>query len=226
MDNIFQKISKVMDDVKYLAKDDIVVTNTKTGAGYKAITEEKVTTAVREALIRHGIVIIPIEQTHTRSDEVLQDYQGNQKVSRLATVDVKYRIQNIEDKEDYIIATSSGTGVDTQDKAVGKAMTYSYKYLLLRTFAIPTGEDTDKISSDVYSEQFTTKAPKRTRTVKTISGKISAEQATSLRQAIKTKGETSYFAVRDILDTYNYDKIEDIDENKYEEIKTKIDGLE
>ena len=26
-------------------------------------------------------------------------------------------------------------------------MTYSYKYLLLRTFAIPTGEDPDKISS-------------------------------------------------------------------------------
>ena len=62
MDNIYQRISKVMQDVQYLAKDDMVVTNTKTGAGYKAITEEKVTTAVREALIRHGIVIVPIEQ--------------------------------------------------------------------------------------------------------------------------------------------------------------------
>ena len=34
-----------------------------------------------------------------------------------------------------------------QDKGVGKAMTYAYKYMLLRTFAIPTGEDPDKISS-------------------------------------------------------------------------------
>lgn len=225
MDNIFQKISKVMEDVKYLAKDDMVVTNTKTGAGYKAITEEKVTTAVREALIRHGIVIVPIEQTHTRTDEVLQDYQGNQKVSRLATVDVKYRIQNIEDKDDYIIATSSGTGVDTQDKAVGKAMTYSYKYLLLRTFAIPTGEDTDKISSDVYSEQFIKKAPKITRTTKDTSSKISAEQANTLRQTIKGKGEDSYFKIRAILDTYDYETLEDIDTDKFEEVSAKINNL-
>ena len=33
-------------------------------------------------------------------------------------------------------------------------MTYAYKYLLLRTFAIPTGEDPDKIASAEYDEQF------------------------------------------------------------------------
>ena len=49
---------------------------------------------------------------------------------------------------------SSGTGVDTQDKGVGKAMTYAYKYLLLRTFAIPTGEDPDKISSAELDDRF------------------------------------------------------------------------
>ena len=33
-------------------------------------------------------------------------------------------------------------------------MTYSYKYLLLRTFAIPTGEDPDKVSSaEIDSKQ-------------------------------------------------------------------------
>lgn len=34
-------------------------------------------------------------------------------------------------------------------------MTYAYKYLLLRTFAIPTGDDPDKVSSDVYTENLT-----------------------------------------------------------------------
>lgn len=152
--NVYQKISKIMSEVEYLKKDDKVITNQKTGAGYKAITEEKVTTTVRNAMIKYGIVIIPIEQDHKREDEILKDYQGNEKVSRLTTVDTKYKIQNIEDKDDYVIAVSSGTGVDTQDKGIGKAMTYSYKYLLLRTFAIPTGEDTDKISSEAYDSQF------------------------------------------------------------------------
>ena len=136
--NIFQRISAVMQEVQYLAKDDqIEFGKTK----YRAISEEKVTTIIRKSLITHGIVIVPVKQEHSK-DGVL------------TTVDVTYRIQNVEDENDYIEAVSSGTGVDTQDKGVGKAMTYSYKYLLLRTFAIPTGEDPDKISSAELDDRF------------------------------------------------------------------------
>ena len=146
--NLYQKINKIMSEIEYLKKDDKVVTNTKTNAGYKAISEEKVTSEIRKGLVKYGIVIIPIEQEHSREDERLKDQYGNDKINRITTVDVKYRIQNTDDKEDYIIASSSGTGVDTQDKGVGKAMTYAYKYMWLRTFALPTGEDPDKISSE------------------------------------------------------------------------------
>lgn len=136
--NIFQRISAVMQDVQYLAKDDqIEFGKTK----YRAISEEKVTTTIRKSLITHGIVIVPVKQEHSK-DGVL------------TTVDVTYRIQNVEDESDYIEAVSSGTGVDTQDKGVGKAMTYAYKYLLLRTFAIPTGEDPDKNSSAELDDRF------------------------------------------------------------------------
>ena len=129
--NLYQKIANIMSDVQYLKKDDSIEYKT---TRYKAISEEKVTSTIRVALMEQGIVIIPIEQEHFRTDT-------------LTTVNVKYRIQNTDCPDDYIIAVSSGTGVDTQDKGVGKAMTYAYKYLLLRTFAIPTGEDPDKISS-------------------------------------------------------------------------------
>lgn len=148
--NIYQKISEVMKDVQYLAKDDHVKFGQQ---DYKAVSEEKVTSTVRESLIKNGIVIVPVEQSHHRE-------------GTLSTVDVSYRIQNIEDPEDFIIAKSSGTGADTQDKGVGKAMTYAYKYLLLRTFAIPTGEDPDKISSaelDDKAKKATAKAQPQTR---------------------------------------------------------------
>ncbi|MPU17310.1 hypothetical protein FGL68_19615 [Acinetobacter baumannii] len=124
---LYQKMSAVMQKVDYLQKDDRVeFGNTK----YNAITEEKVTSTVREALIEQGLVIFPFEQSHSK--------EGN-----LTTVDVKYKIVDTETGE-YEVIVSSGTGADTQDKGVGKAMTYAYKYLLLRTFAIPTGEDPDK----------------------------------------------------------------------------------
>lgn len=138
--NIFQKISEVMKAIEYLTKDDKVEFGT---TKYKAISEEKVTTTVRKELVKQGIVIIPIMQESTVTELIRTEKSVNQR----ADVHTKYRIQNINDVNDYIEVESNGSGVDTQDKAVGKAMTYAYKYMLLRTFAIPTGEDPDKISS-------------------------------------------------------------------------------
>lgn len=138
--NIYQKINEVMKNIEYLSKDDKVeFGNTK----YKAISEEKVTTAVREQLIQQGIVIIPIKQESTNKELIRTD----KSVNMLTEVHTTYRIQNADDVNDFIEVESNGSGVDTQDKGVGKAMTYAYKYMLLRTFAIPTGEDPDKISS-------------------------------------------------------------------------------
>ncbi|PPA85916.1 hypothetical protein C4A76_14810 [Brevibacillus laterosporus] len=134
--SVYKKILAVMNDVSYLQKDDKVEFKT---TKYKAISEEKVTSAVGKAMREHGLVIIPIHQEHIKTDQ-------------LTTVNVRYRIVDV-DTGDSIEAVSSGTGVDTQDKGVGKAMTYAYKYLLLRTFAIPTGEDPDKVSSAELDEK-------------------------------------------------------------------------
>ena len=133
---LYQKISAVMKQVDYLQKDGKVDFN-KTK--YNVITEEKVTSAVRKAMVEVGLVILPIEQEHIRE-------------GTLTTVNTKYKIVDIETGQHEIIV-SSGTGADTQDKGVGKAMTYSYKYMLLRTFAIPTGEDPDKTSSAELDEK-------------------------------------------------------------------------
>lgn len=127
---LYQKMSKVMQDVSYLKKDGHISFGT---TQYKAITEEKVTSTVRASLIEHGLLIIPIDQKHHKD-------------GALTTVDVTYKIIDV-DSGQFEEVMSSGTGSDSQDKGVGKAMTYAYKYLLLRAFAIPTGEDTDKISS-------------------------------------------------------------------------------
>ena len=129
--NLFEKMAAVMRDVQYLAKDDHVEFKT---TKYQAISEEKVTGTMRKALLDHGLVVFPVRQTRER-------------VGTITSVDVTYRLQNIEDPNDYIEIVSSGDGADTQDKGAGKAMTYAFKYMFLRTFAIPTGEDPDKISS-------------------------------------------------------------------------------
>jgi hypothetical protein len=125
-----------MQDVEYLSKDSKIAFGT---TNYKAISEEKVTSTLRDSLIKNGLVIIPIEQVAGRNGNV-------------STVNTKYKIIDIDTGQFEILA-SSGEGADTQDKGVGKAMTYAYKYMLLRTFAIPTGEDPDKVSSSELDEK-------------------------------------------------------------------------
>lgn len=126
-----QKILEIMKEVQYLAKDD----NVEFGkTKYRALSEEKVTSIMRRAMVAHGLIVYPVEQKWER-------------IGQISHVDAKYRIVNAADPDDYIEVVSCGDGADSQDKGAGKAMTYSYKYMWLRTFAIPTGEDPDKVSS-------------------------------------------------------------------------------
>lgn len=203
--NIYEKINAVMKEVEYLTKDDKVeFGNTK----YKAISEEKVTTIVREQLVKQGIVIMPVQQECTNKELIRTD----KSVNMLTSVHVKYRIQNIEDVNDYIEVESNGTGVDTQDKGVGKAMTYAYKYMLLRTFAIPTGEDPDKISSAEMDEKISIEADN------TI---ISENKAKALESSInnnKIPEET----VTTILNKYGYTSLKEIKLKDYMKVVTEL----
>lgn len=129
--NIYEKILAIMQDIKYLAKDDHVQFGS---TNYKALSEEKVTSVMREELIKNKLVVFPVAQESNRS--------GN-----ITHVDTKYRMVNVENPDEFIEVVSCGDGADSQDKGSGKAMTYAFKYMWLRVFALPTGEDPDKISS-------------------------------------------------------------------------------
>lgn len=136
--NIYEKILSVMQNVQYMAKDDEVAFSS---TRYKALSEEKVTGIMRAELIRHKMVIYPIHQESSRTGQITH-------------VDVVYRMVNVENPDEYIDIASCGDGADSQDKGSGKAMTYAFKYMWLRTFALPTGEDPDKISSAELDEKM------------------------------------------------------------------------
>ena len=162
MATVYEKIQQVMGSVNYLNKDGFVETGK--GKGYKALTDEKVLGAVRPALVSAGLVILPVKMEQQRTDEQVKAYDGSTKTNRITDVSVTYRIINVDDPKDYVEIVSAGTGVDTQDKGIGKAMTYAKKYAILNSFLIPSGEDTDQISSDKYTEQLMGAAPAQTPT--------------------------------------------------------------
>lgn len=181
--NIYQKLLEVMKNVQYLKKDDNVeFGNTK----YKAMSEEKVTQTLREELVKQGLVVFPIEQTCNR-------------VGNITHVDVKYRMVNAENPDEYIEIASAGDGADTQDKGSGKAMTYAFKYMFLRTFAIPTGDDPDKISSDQLDAEEAERKRKEAEALKKPIGKDQGEILKRLSENAGLKADKilKYYGVKD-----------------------------
>lgn len=203
--NIYQKINAVMQEVEYLSKDDHVKFGT---TNYKAISEEKVTTAVRGSLVKNGLVLYPAEQEHLK--------EGN-----LSTVNVKYNLVNMDNPEESITIASSGTGVDTQDKGVGKAMTYAFKYALLRTFAIPTGEDPDKISSEEWDEKLKGKKDESSKEKAPAPvSEATITEAQQKRMFAVAMGNTEL--VKDVLRRHNYYKSSDVKKGEYNQICDEI----
>lgn len=134
---LYKKIKNIMKAITWLKKDERVKYKE---TDYRAISEEKVTIEVRKQLIKEGLIIIPTEVKTAYDSE-----------KRLTTIETAYKIIDVETGDCEIIK-SCGQGWDSQDKGTGKAMTYAFKYLLLRTFAIPTGEDPDKVSNAEIDE--------------------------------------------------------------------------
>lgn len=136
--NLHEKIIEIMNAVQYVQKDGKV----EFGATrYKYASESKITAVIREQLIRQKVTIFPVLTEYTKN--------GN-----LTHIHAEYRITNAEDPEDYMNVQAEGDGADSQDKGSSKAQTNAYKYMLLRTFAIPTGDDPDQIASDELTDQF------------------------------------------------------------------------
>jgi hypothetical protein len=193
--NIYQKIAEVMKEVGFLTND---VTVGSGSYAFKAISETKVTLAVRNSLINNGLIIYPVEQIHHREDGLYPNKDGVAVLSRISTVDVKYRIVDIDD-ETFIEVASSGTGVDANDKGVGKAISYAYKYMLLKTFAIPTGEEKDNKIPIVPAKKVIVNKPDTREEIPANTGQKAELTTKQLNQAI-VRIEKGEFTLVEILE--------------------------
>jgi len=147
--NIFQKMSAITSELNAVAK------NLKVGEGrsaYKAVGEADVLAAVKPLEAKHGVYSYPVDRQIVDSDiiTVKKSYKGEESESskvylRIETV---YRFVNTDEPSDYIDIKTYGDGIDPQDKAPGKAMTYGDKYALLKAYKIITGDDPDQVASE------------------------------------------------------------------------------
>lgn len=161
MVNIYEKLAAITAELNAVAK------NLKVGEGrssYKAVGEADVLAAVKPLEEKYKVYSYPSSRCIVDSDVITtkKAYQGQETESskfymRVQTV---YRFVNTENPEEYVEVTTYGDGVDSGDKAPGKAMTYGDKYALLKAYKIITGDDPDQTASEdgkvtrSYSREF------------------------------------------------------------------------
>ena len=142
--NIYEKICEIMGDLHYIQKEDKKVNNQ-----YRFVSHDAVTAKIQPFLVKYKVVIIPTIINHV-TETVIDNYK---KELKFTTVTLKMTFMNAEDKDDSFETVSIGYGIDPQDKGIGKAFSYAYKYGVLKTFCLETGDDPEKDLIDVVQKQ-------------------------------------------------------------------------
>ena len=147
--NIYEKMSAITSELSVVAKN---LTVGEGRSSYKAVGEADVLAAVKPLEEKYKVYSYPYSRSVIGQDVMttVKTYNGNTTESSklFLRVETIYRFVNIENPEEYVDITTYGDGVDSQDKATGKAMTYADKYALLKAYKIITGEDPDQFKSE------------------------------------------------------------------------------
>lgn len=157
--NIYQRMLAITADMQTVAKNLLVPAG---GGKYRAVSETDVLNAVKPLEIRHGVYSYPVERRtisvdvleteERRKDYDTKQYETIKKTQFVYRIETRYRFVNVDFPDEYIDVVSYGDGIDSADKAPGKAMTYSDKYALLKAYKIQTGDDPDQDASPDYKK--------------------------------------------------------------------------
>lgn len=135
---IYKKIIAIMQEVSGIAKTKKPDGNVK----YAFRSIDEVANAFHPLLSKHGVFIVP---TYISSEWTQRKTStGSIMFHQRAT----YKYTFYAEDGSSIEAMVEGEGQDTQDKAIGKTLSYSLKAILTQVFMIPTEstDDTDKTS--------------------------------------------------------------------------------
>jgi len=124
---------------------------------YRYVRESDVIEAFSEQLIKHKVMMT----TSVISRECLPFVTVKDKrTAFLITVKIQCVLQDIETNEKIVlIGYGDGVGQAEGDKGIYSAITCAHKYLLLKTFLVPTNDDVegdkfDRIEQDIIRDYY------------------------------------------------------------------------
>lgn len=143
--NIFEKMSAITNELGVVAKNLDV--DLGKGKSYKAVQEKDVLDAVKPLEVKYRVYSYPKERKVVDSGILEKETSYGTTKNMYLRIETTYEFVNLDKTDEKITMTSFADGIDSGDKATGKAMTYSDKYSLLKAYKIATGDDPDKDAS-------------------------------------------------------------------------------
>lgn len=154
--NIYQKILEVKKIVKVFAKDAA----TQGKGAYKYVSGSNILSTIKSKMEEIGLLLIPSNVRHTNwtTYDYVNSY-GENKTDFIVEGNIEYHWVNTENPEEMISVNIPFYGQQNDiSKAFGSGLTYSERYLLLKTLGVPTDNDDpdakteDKPKSSQYAQ--------------------------------------------------------------------------
>ena len=147
--NIYQRISAVSAEVGKVA----MTLNVSTGSGsYKAISINDVVDNLIPVVTKYRLAILPGEKEIIEQEQIKTTSKYGEKTQFYIRLKATYTVVNIDKPEEKVSAVGFGDGIDSGDKATGKANTYARKYALIDLFNLSKGDDPDREASQEYQK--------------------------------------------------------------------------
>lgn len=143
--NLFEKMSAITNELGIVAKNLNV--DLGKGKAYKAVQEKDVLDAIKPLEEKYRVYSYPKERKIIDNSILEKETNYGTVKSLYMRIETTYEFVNVDNPDEKITMISYGDGIDTGDKAPGKAMTYSDKYSLLKAYKVATGDDPDKDAS-------------------------------------------------------------------------------
>ena len=176
--NIFEKMLNITNEIANVNKN---LTVGEGKSSYRAVGEADILKAVKELEFKYRVYSYPANREVIESTMYTTTNNYGEKNNIFSRIKTTYRFVNIDKPDEYIETITFAEGIDTQDKGSGKAMTYSDKYALMKSYKIITGEDPDQNPSEVgYKRQQTS--------AKVTNSKITDVEAKSIYALMIRKG--------------------------------------
>lgn len=181
--NVYQKLSILKDSVKGFYKDG------ESDGGKKKIkyvSGSQVLSRINPIMNELGLIFVPVKVKHRDFQQVTLKSQNGERLNFIVQAEVIYEWVNTENPKDKIVVEFELYGQqDEASKAFGSGLTYTERYMLLKSLGLPTDEeDPDKKPiEDDYKEE-----PKLTQAqLSTIKQLFKESQLTALASRYKVK---------------------------------------